>query len=266
MMDLFDLKGKVAIVTGANGLLGRMHAKALKAAGASVVMTDIKFTTDNEPLNDGCLLKIEADITQKKSVEGLLHETLAAFKRVDILVNNAAINDKVEGQSDKRDVLTLEDYPLEHWNKSLEVNLTGTFLCCQIIGSHMAHQKQGNIINIASTYGIVAPDPSLYKRPDGSDGFFKTPAYPVTKAGVIMLTKYLAAYWGQKGVRVNSLSPGGVLNGQDSYFIENYSNKTPLHRLAHPTDYQGALVFLASNASSYMNGANLVVDGGWTIW
>jgi NAD(P)-dependent dehydrogenase (short-subunit alcohol dehydrogenase family) len=229
-------------------------------------MTDLEFTTDENLSPEQGLIQIRADITKKQSVEELLHETLSAFNRVDILVNNAAINDKVEGHDASADVLSLENYPIEHWNKSLEVNLSGTFLCCQVIGSHMANQKRGSIINIASTYGIVAPDPSLYKRPDGTAGFFKTPAYPVSKAGVIMLTKYLAAYWGPQGVRVNSLSPGGVLNGQDENFILKYSNKTPLNRLAQPSDYQGALVFLASKASSYMSGANLVVDGGWTIW
>ncbi len=267
-IELFSLKNKVAIVTGALGLIGKHHCFALAEAGANVVVADIDeekcvlFATELPTDSIG----LGVDITNSDSVKRLKEITLDKFDAVDILVNNAAINDMFENPQAAAELSMFENYPLELWQKSLDVNLTGTFLCSQIIGTEMAKNGNGSIINIASTYGMLGPDQSIYRKPDGSQNFFKSPAYPATKGAIINFTRYLAAYWGSKGVRVNTLSPGGVENNQDEYFINNYAQKTMLGRMAQPVDYKGAIVFLASDASAYMTGANLIVDGGWTAW
>jgi NAD(P)-dependent dehydrogenase (short-subunit alcohol dehydrogenase family) len=267
-VNYFSLKNKSAIVTGALGLLGMQHCYALKEAGASVIVCDrdekkCKEFAD-ELGNDS--IGVGTDITSSSSVKNLLNTAKEYFLNIDILVNNAAINDKFEDADSAVELSKFENYPLELWESSLKVNVTGMFLCCQVIGSEMADKKSGSIINIASTYGIVAPDQSLYKDKEGIQHFYKTASYPTTKGAVISFTKFLASYWGNKGVRVNALSPGGVENSQDQFFVDNYSKRTPLGRMAKSSDYKGSLIFLASDASSYMTGANLVVDGGYTIW
>lgn len=267
-LELFSLKNKIAIVTGALGLIGKNHCIALSEAGANVVVCDLddikcKDFVASLPTKS---IEVGVDITKKSSVENLRDKTLKEFGKIDILVNNAAINDMFENPQAAAEQSMFENYPLEMWQQSLNVNVTGTFLCSQIIGTEMSKSKKGSIINVASTYGIVGPDQSIYKKPDGTQSFYKSAAYPATKGAIISFTRFLAAYWGDKGVRVNTLSPGGVENNQDEYFINNYSTKTPLGRMAQPTDYKGAILFLASDASSYMTGANLIVDGGWTAW
>jgi NAD(P)-dependent dehydrogenase (short-subunit alcohol dehydrogenase family) len=262
-VDRFSLEGKVAIVTGGVGLLGREHCRALAEAGARVIVTDVDekaCVAFARELPDA--VGIAADITDERSVKALS----GAVGRVDVLVNNAAINDKFESPAKAAEQSRFESYPVDLFKKSLDVNVTGTFLMCQVIGAKMADAGRGSIINVASTYGVVAPDQSLYKRPDGTQSFYKTAAYPATKGAVLAFTKFLAAYWGERGVRVNALSPGGVQAGQEEWFVEAYSKKTPLKRMARPDDYRGAVVFLASDASAYMTGANLIVDGGFTTW
>ena len=267
-LELFSLKNKVAIVTGALGLIGKNHCVALAEAGANIVVCDldeikcIEFAS-SLPTNS---IGVGVDITNKSSVENLRGKTLNEFAKIDVLVNNAAINDMFENPQAATELSKFENYPLEMWKKSLDVNVTGTFLCSQVIGTEMAKAGKGSIINVASTYGMVGPDQSIYKNPDGNQSFYKSAAYPATKGAIINFTRFLATYWGSKGVRVNTLSPGGVENNQDEYFVNNYSTKTPLGRMAQPTDYKGAIIFLSSDASSYMTGANLVVDGGWTAW
>lgn len=265
----FSLENKTAIVTGASGLLGRHHAEALAQAGAKVIVTDLCLERC-EALADELSRKfdtqsagVSADITNPDSIVVLRDEALRRFGAIDVLINNAAIDDVF---SDSAEESRFENYQLNSWQRCLNVNLTGTFLCCQIVGSEMARRGSGSIINVASTYGIVAPDQSIYRRPDGTQTFYKSVAYPVSKAGVLGLTRFLATYWGLAGVRVNALSPGGVENSQEEYFIDNYRARTPIGRMAKPCDYRGAIVFLASDASSYMTGANLVVDGGWSVW
>ncbi|AYL96167.1 SDR family oxidoreductase [Mucilaginibacter celer] len=265
-MELFSLKGKTAVVTGALGLIGQKHCEALAAAGANVVVADLgaeQTALFAAQLGDNHL-GIEVDVTSKESLIDALNAVLNKYDSVDILVNNAAINDKFENPAMAKELSAFENYPLEAFQLSLNVNITGVFLCSQVFGTQMSLQRSGSIINIASTYGIVGPDQTIYRDAQGKQTFYKSAAYPVTKGAIINFTRFLAAYWGHTGVRVNTLSPGGVEAGQTGDFINNYSAKTLLGRMAKASDYQGALIFLASEASAYMTGANLVVDGGWT--
>lgn len=271
MTQLFDLSGRVAIVTGATGLLGREHCQCLAEAGAHVIAVDRepqaceRLARELESKHGHTALGIAADITDRDSLVAVRDAALVQFDRIDVLVNNAAIDDKVS-HANGVDRSRFEDYPLEAFRRSLDVNVTGTFLSCQVLGSVLAQRGAGAIINIGSTYGLVAPDQRLYRGPDGAQLFFKSPAYPTGKAAVLGFTRFLAAYWGPSGVRVNALCPGGVFANQPQHFVEAYAARTPLGRMAAASDYRGALVFLASDASSYMNGTTLVVDGGFTAW
>jgi len=196
-LELFSLKNKVAVVTGALGLIGKNHCTALSEAGANIVVCDLdeikckEFASQLPTKSIG----IGVDIINKLSVENLRDESLTDFGKIDILINNAAINDMFENPQSAAELSMFENYPLEMWQKSLDVNVTGTFLCSQIIGTEMAKIGKGSIINIASTYGIVGPDQSIYKKPDGSQSFYKSAAYPATKGAIINFTRFLPAYW-----------------------------------------------------------------------
>ncbi len=259
-----DLHNKVALVTGASGLLGSSFCKALSLAGATVVVADIDISRCQDVCEElpNPSLALRMDVCDVASLLDARKTVLERFGHIDILINNAAINDAVEDSAASTELSPFEDFPLNLWTRVLQVNVTGVFLCSQIFGQAMVG-RGGSIINIASTYGIVGPDQSLYH--DGqTQRFFKSPAYPTSKAAVIGFTRYLAAYWAHENIRVNALAPGGVLNGQEDYFVEAYEKRVPLGRMANREDYDGAIVFLASEASKYMTGSTLIVDGGWT--
>lgn len=273
----FNLTGKIAIVTGGPGLLGKEFCRTLAEAGAAVVVADINADGVNALAttlirNGYHCLGVATNVTQLESVRALIQETLRTFGRLDILVNSAALDPKFDpgalAEMAKRGTVSgaFEDYPLESWKAALDVNLTGMFLCCQAaVAPMLAQGKKGSIINICSTYGLVAPDQRIYQR-EGNQTSFKPVYYSVTKAGVLGLTRYLAAYYTGTDIRVNALTPGGVYNNHDEVFLKAYTARTIMGRMANKDEMNGALLFLASDASSYMTGSNLVVDGGWTAW
>ncbi len=270
---LLNLSGRVAVLTGGAGLLGRQYARTLLIAGARVLLADLDADIAEREAAaavadvGGEAIGLGVDVTQPDSVTALMDATLSTWGRLDILINNAAIDPKVDGQANHALSNTFEDFPLALWQSSLDVNLTGTFLCAQAAGRAMVRAGHGVIVNVSSTYGLVAPDQRLYQRDgEGEQQQFKPASYAVTKAGVAHLTRYLAAYWGPCGIRVNTLTPHGVFNGHDEQFVRRYNIRTPLGRMARIDEMNGPLLFLVSDASSYMTGANLVVDGGWTVW
>lgn len=223
--NIFSLKNKTVIVTGAAGLIGSAQCRALSDFGAAVVACDIdieKAEKITKELNKNSFAAV-LDVRSEDSIKRVKNAILSKTDSIDALVNNAALNDIFNNDNSVLEQSRFENYSLEMWNKSLEVNLTGMFLCCKIFGAEMAKEEKGSIINVASTYGIVGPDQSIYEDENGNQKFFKSPSYPSAKGAVINFTRYLAAYWGKKGIRVNTISPGGVENSQDNYFVKNYS-------------------------------------------
>jgi 2-deoxy-D-gluconate 3-dehydrogenase len=273
IQEKFDLKDRVAIVTGGAGLLGAEFCKTLAEAGAAVAVVDLNIEAAQKIadalVRDGYQVKgFGADITRLDSVQQLVASVLSDFGRLDILVNSAALDPKFDPNAAAKGIApgNFEDYPLDQWNAALNVNLTGMFLITQAcVKPMLEHGKKGSIINICSTYGLNGPDQRIYIK-DGKRVAFKPVYYTVTKGGVLGFTKYLAAYYAGTEIRVNALTPGGVFNNHEEYFVRNYSAKTMLGRMAHKDEMNGALLFLASDASSYMTGNNVVVDGGWTAW
>ena len=273
IQEKFDLTGRVAVVTGGVGLLGAEFCRTLAEAGAAVAVVDLNESASQavtESLtNSGYkALAFPTDITQPDSVNAAVEKILSAFGQIDILVNSAALDPKFDPEGVDKGITpgAFEDYPLDLWNSALNVNLTGMFLMTQAcVKPMLEHGKKGSIINICSTYGLNGPDQRIYVK-EGERVAYKPVYYTVTKAGVLGFTKYLAAYYAETEIRVNALTPGGVFNNHEEYFVKNYSAKTILGRMARKDEMNGALLFLASDASSYMTGNNLVVDGGWTAW
>ncbi|HEY1298189.1 MAG TPA: SDR family oxidoreductase [Chloroflexota bacterium] len=276
--DLFRLDSRVALVTGGAGLLGRGYCQALMQAGARVVVGDL-----DRARSEALAVELDAagtralglglDVTDPDSVQRTVAAAVQAFGRLDILINNAALT--VRGGSERLSpadyFAPFEDYKLDVWDQALRTNLTGMLLCAQAAGRQMLQQEPpgGVVVNIASTYGVVAPDQRLYegvKSPYAETAFNTPVSYAVTKTAVLGLTRYLATYWGGKNIRVNALTPHGVFDNHDEAFVRNFVYRSPLGRMARNDEYRGALLFLVSDASSYMTGANLIVDGGWTAW
>jgi len=265
----FDLTGRVAVITGGNGLLGRRHAAAISAAGGIPVLWDIcdMDLQEIQKFYGSRALPMRVDITDPEAVEKAAREVSQSLGRIDILVNNAANNPKMENSSGV-EFSRLENFPVAQWDADLNVGLKGSFLCSRSIGAIMAQRGRGVIVNIASDLGVIAPDQRLYRYEEVAENQqpVKPVTYSVVKTGLIGLTRYLATYWCEHGVRCNALSPGGVENGQPEDFVARLSQLIPMGRMARIDEYEGALLFLCSDASSYMNGQNLVIDGGRSCW
>jgi 2-deoxy-D-gluconate 3-dehydrogenase len=269
----FDLKGRAALVTGGGGLLGTEFCKALAEAGAAVAVVDLneaacRGVSGSLSQSGSRAMPVVCDLRDVNSIKRAVDAVLTAFGRIDVLVNSAALDPKFDQDASRAGIApgSFEDYPLDQWNAALNVNLTGTFLMTQACVRPMLDLgARGSIINICSTYGLNGPDQRIYIK-DGKRVAFKPVYYTVTKAGILGFTRYLAAYYAGTEIRVNALTPGGVFNDHEDYFVHNYSARTILGRMARPDEMSGALLFLASDASSYMTGGNLVVDGGWTAW
>lgn len=272
----FDLTGKTALITGAGGLLGVEHAAALLESGARVVLTDIHHAGLDFVMKDlskhyepsRIIIKV-MDVSQPASIKDVAESLWQNGTRVDILVNNAAIDPKVKGDQGVLETSRLENFSLDQWNTQVAVGLTGAFLCSQTFGTAMAEDEKGGVIlNIASDLSVISPDQRLYRKDNLEEQMqpVKPVTYSVIKTGLIGLTRYLATYWADKGVRCNALSPGGVFNGQSKKFVQHLSSLIPLGRMASKDEYRASVQFLCSDASLYMTGQNVIMDGGRSSW
>lgn len=267
--DIFDICGRVICITGGLGQLGQQFTGELVKRGAKVAILDLPESAEEvlTPYNDvqDSVLYISVDITNKKSIEKSLNTVISHWGVPHAIINNAALDSPPGSPAEENG--PFETYPEESWDKVMEVNAKGVFLTSQIFGGAMAKEGRGVIINICSTYGLVSPNQNIYEyRRKNGEEFYKPVAYSASKSALLNLSRYLATYFAPKGVRVNLISPGGVFNDQDEEFLKEYCPKVPMERMANADEYNGAIVFLVSDASSYMTGSNLVIDGGWTAW
>lgn len=266
--DAFRLDGKVIVLTGAGGILGREYCRAMSELGATVYAADVaaeRCEALAQEINGsvtGKIIPAPVDLADEASIVAWSHTILNRTPQVDVLINNAAA--KAKGFFD-----SFESFSLQTWREVMAVNVDAVFLSCREIGSSMAQRGRGSIVNVASIYGVVGPDQRIYENSwyEELGGKINTPLiYSASKGAVVSMTRYLATYWGPRGVRTNCITPGGVSSGQNDEFNLRYSQRVPLGRMAHSREIVGAMVYLASDASSYVNGHNLVVDGGWTAW
>ena len=274
-MDKFTIPGRIVIITGGAGLMGYNHAEAVFSGGGIPVLLDISedalsFAKQRltEKFPDGEVVTYRTDITDRVALEAVRGELLKKYGHIDALINNAANNPKMEGNAKNMGAITFENFPLSMWAADIAVGLTGSLLCAQVFGAQMSKQKSGAILNISSDLGVIAPDQRIYRK-EGlreEEQTVKPVTYSVIKHGLIGLTKYLATYWAEKGVRCNALCPAGIENGQDAGFIQKLTNLVPMGRMASKDEYQSTVLYMISDASAYMTGATVIVDGGRTCW
>lgn len=275
LFEKFRIDGRTCIITGGAGLMGDSHARAVLSGGGIAVLLDIseerlnaekaRLKSDYESAN---IETFVADITDRTQLEVVEKKIVDKYGHIDILINNAANNPKVEGKSANMDAVRFDNLPLNIWDDDIAVGLTGAFLCTQVFGKQMENQKKGVILNISSDLGIIAPDQRIYRKdglPDEKQTV-KPVTYSVIKHGLIGLTKYTATYWAKDGVRCNAICPAGIENGQDDEFVTKLTNLVPMGRMAAKDEYQGTVLYMISDASAYMTGSTVVVDGGRTCW
>lgn len=275
VLDKFRIEGKVCVITGGAGLLGQKHAEAVIEGEGIPVLLDISEEA-LQAAKTGLMKKYpeakieiyQCDITKEKELEQVRDDLLKKHHRIDVLINNAANNPKVEKKEKNFGNIRFDNFPLEIWDEDLRVGLTGAFLCAKIFGTEMEKMGKGVILNISSDLGIIAPDQRIYRK-DGlkeEEQSIKPVTYSVIKHGLLGLTKYLASYWAGKGIRVNAICPGGIYNGQEEEFLAKLTNLIPMGRMADKEEYKATVLYLISDASSYMTGSTVVVDGGRTCW